>query len=103
MTVREAEDEPPAFETASEIVNVPAVPYVWAGGAASPEPVPSPKSHAQDVGVFVVVSVTVTLTGAVPDDGETVKDATGAAGGGGGGVASKESSSTGGFAPVRLW
>jgi hypothetical protein len=56
---------------------VPAAVYVYVGFWAVDVP-PSPNDHAHDVGLPVDVSVNVTGSGAVPDVGVAVNDATGA-------------------------
>jgi hypothetical protein len=82
VTVTVAVDlaDPPAFEAVRVTVYVPAALYVWAGFCAVDGADPSPKSHDHDVGEPVEVSWKATLNGAVPDVGDAVNDATGAAG-----------------------
>ena len=55
---------------------------MWAGFCAVDVP-PSPKSQDHDVGESVEVSVKDTFSGAVPEVGVAVKEATGAGGGAG--------------------
>src|SRR5437868_6659779 len=67
---------PPLLVADIDTVYSPDDAYVWDGFCAV-EVEPSPKFHDQAVGVFVEVSVNVTLSGAAPDVGEVVNDATG--------------------------
>jgi hypothetical protein len=71
---------PAAFAAVKVTAYVPAVVYTWLG-CRDVDVLPSPKSQAHDVGGPVDVSVNWTASGAGPDVGEAVNEATGATGG----------------------